>query len=145
MTAAIAPSTFLVPKPPHVESLSLLNLLIVDDERAVREACREAAGALGYRTSASESAEQALRLIESQNIDVMLLDLKLPGTGGLEVLRKLSAGGPISKSCGHRPRNGGIGRAGNEGRCLRLCHEAFQPRGTKASAGTRGRPPQAED
>jgi two-component system response regulator HydG len=89
MTAAIAPSTFLVPKPPHVESLSLLNLLIVDDERAVREACREAAAALGYRTSASESAEQALRLIESQNIDVMLLDLKLPGTGGLEVLRQI--------------------------------------------------------
>jgi len=61
----------------------------VDDERAVREACREAAAALGYRTSASESADQALRLMESQSIDVMVLDLKLPGTGGLEVLRQI--------------------------------------------------------
>ncbi len=61
----------------------------MDDERAVREACREAAAALGYRTSASESADQALRLMESQSIDVMVLDLKLPGTGGLEVLRQI--------------------------------------------------------
>lgn len=72
-----------------VEGPALLNLLIVDDEREVREACREAASSLGYRTSAAESAEHALRVMDSHNIDVVLLDLKLPGAGGLEVLRQI--------------------------------------------------------
>jgi DNA-binding NtrC family response regulator len=72
----------------------LLNLLIVDDERAVREACREAAAALGYRTTAAESAEHALRVTDAHNIDAVLLDLKLPGAGGLEVLRQLKKARP---------------------------------------------------
>jgi DNA-binding NtrC family response regulator len=89
MTAAIAPSTFSATS--VAEGPALLNLLIVDDERAVREACREAASALGYRTTAAESAEHALRVIDAHNIDVILLDLKLPGAGGLEVLRQLKS------------------------------------------------------
>jgi DNA-binding NtrC family response regulator len=50
---------------------------------------REAANALGYRTTAAESAEHALRVIDAHYIDVVLLDLRLPGVGGLEVLRQL--------------------------------------------------------
>jgi len=92
MTAAIAPSPFAVLS--AVEGPALLNLLIVDDERAVREACREAASALGYRTTAAESAEHALRIIDAHNIDVLLLDLKLPGAGGLDVLRQLKKARP---------------------------------------------------
>src|SRR5436190_11035605 len=89
MTAAIAPSNFIVHAPAAVETRTLLSLLIVDDERSVREACREAATALGYRASGAESSDQALRLISSQDLDVILLDLKLPGAGGLEVLRQI--------------------------------------------------------
>ena len=65
------------------------NLLIVDSDRFVREACREAATVLGYCTTAIGSSEQALRLIDSQSIDIVLLDLNLPDTGGLEVLRQI--------------------------------------------------------
>ncbi len=89
MTTVIAPSTFVPANPPLSESPTLLNLLIVDDDRFVREACREAATALGYRTSTSESAAQALRLIDSQTIDVVLLDLKMPDAGGLDLLREI--------------------------------------------------------
>jgi DNA-binding NtrC family response regulator len=92
MTAAIAPSSFAAL--PLTEAPALLNLLIVDDERSVREACREAAAALGYRTTGAESAEHALRVIDAHNIDVVLLDLKLPGAGGLEVLRQLKQARP---------------------------------------------------
>jgi DNA-binding NtrC family response regulator len=89
MTAAIARSMFAFPDPPMCESATLLNLLIVDDDRLVREACREAAAALGYNVSASQSAEQALWLIDSQEVDVVLLDLKLAGAGGLDVMREI--------------------------------------------------------
>src|SRR5437764_365150 len=70
-------------------SPELLNLLIVDDERAVREGCREAGEALGFQTHVAEHAEGAYRLLESYGIDVVLLDLRLPGASGIEVLKEI--------------------------------------------------------
>jgi DNA-binding NtrC family response regulator len=89
MTAAIAPSIFVPRNSPPCEGAMLLNLLIVDEDRVVREACREAATALGYRTSTSQSADQTLWLIDSQTIDVVLLDLNLSGAGRLDILREI--------------------------------------------------------
>ncbi len=63
--------------------------MIVDDERAIREACREVAQSLGFNTSVADSAEHAYRLLDTQGIDVVLLDLKLPGAGGLEALHQI--------------------------------------------------------
>jgi hypothetical protein len=60
MTAAIPTTAFAPVHRPACETSTLLNLLIVDDDRLAREACREAATALGYCTSASQSAKQAL-------------------------------------------------------------------------------------
>lgn len=59
MTAAIGTSVFVPPSPPPSESPTLLNLLIVDDDRLVRDACRQAATALGYRASTSQSSDHA--------------------------------------------------------------------------------------
>ncbi len=67
---------------------NLLNLLIVDDERTIREGCREVAQSIGFNTFTADSADHAYRILDSQGIDVVLLDLRLPGTGGLEVLRE---------------------------------------------------------
>jgi two-component system response regulator HydG len=89
MTAAIAPSTLAAPLSSATPAKALLNLLIVDDERSVREACRDVGSALGYHTTAVESAEQALRVADSQTIDLVFLDFTLNGVGGLEVLRQL--------------------------------------------------------
>ncbi|PYV84997.1 MAG: sigma-54-dependent Fis family transcriptional regulator [Acidobacteria bacterium] len=94
MTAAIAPSSFAIAGPSLAEVRCPLNILIVDDERSVREACREVAASLGYHTTAIESAEQALRVTESQTIDLVLVDLMLHGTSGLELLRKLKGRRP---------------------------------------------------
>ena len=71
------------------ETTNFLNLVIVDDERTVREACREVARTLGYNALAADSAEHIYRLLESQVIDVVLLDLKLPGAGGMEALHRI--------------------------------------------------------
>ncbi|MBV9572501.1 MAG: sigma-54-dependent Fis family transcriptional regulator [Acidobacteriales bacterium] len=79
---------------PQIEGANFLNLMIVDDERAMREVCRDVAQSLGFNTSVAESAEHAYRVLESQNVDVLLLDLKLPGTGGLEALHQIRARRP---------------------------------------------------
>jgi DNA-binding NtrC family response regulator len=73
---------------------AIANLLIVDDERAIREGCREAALAAGYNAFIAESAEHAYKILDAQSIDVVLLDLKLPGAGGLEALRQIKARRP---------------------------------------------------
>jgi two-component system response regulator HydG len=74
---------------PQIEGANFLNLLIVDDDRAVREACRAVAQSLGFNAQVAESAEQAYRLVDSQGTDVILLDLRLPGAGGLEALHTI--------------------------------------------------------
>lgn len=68
---------------------NLLNLLIVDDERSVRESCRDVAQTLGFTTRIADSPEHCYRVLDSSNVDVVLLDLRLPGTNGLEVMREI--------------------------------------------------------
>jgi two-component system response regulator HydG len=73
----------------EVSEANLLNLLIVDDERSIRDGCREVSQALGFTTYIADNAEHAFRVIETASIDVLLLDLRLPGPGGLEILREV--------------------------------------------------------
>ena len=84
-SAALSP----VAATPQIEPANFLNLLIVDDERSIREACREVAHSLGFSAYIAESAEQAYRLLDMQTFDAVLLDLRLPGTGGLDALRRI--------------------------------------------------------
>src|SRR5579864_1346316 len=87
MTAAAAfTSTFTTPQ---IEAANFLNLLIVDDERSIREACREVALSLGFMAHVADSAEHAYRLLQTHAMDAVLLDLRLPGAGGLEALRQI--------------------------------------------------------
>jgi two-component system response regulator HydG len=67
----------------------LLNLLIVDDERAVRNSCREIAQSLGFVTQAAENLEHAYSALENYSVDVVLLDLGMPGFGGIEALTEI--------------------------------------------------------
>jgi two-component system response regulator HydG len=78
------------PTPSHplqIAGANFLNLLIVDDDRIIREACREVAQALGFNTQVAESAEQACRLLDNSRPDAVLLDLR--GSGGLEALHTI--------------------------------------------------------
>ena len=80
-----------VTNPPGIEADNFLNLLVVDEVRAIRDACRDVAPTLGFNTSLADSAEHAYRQLEGDCIDVVLLDLKLPGAGGLDALRQIKA------------------------------------------------------
>jgi len=75
---------------------NLLHLLIVEDERSVRESCREVAETLGFSTRVADSPEHAYQALDTASTDVVLLDLRLPGNGGLEVLREIKQRRPES-------------------------------------------------
>jgi DNA-binding NtrC family response regulator len=81
-------------RPPQMEGANFLNLLIVDDDRAVREACRDVAITLGFDPQIAESAQHAYRALETRGADVVLLDLKLPGSSGLETLHAIRKNSP---------------------------------------------------
>ena len=54
---------------PQIEAANFLNLLIIDDERSIREACREVAQSLGFNAFVADSAEHGYRLLEMQSVD----------------------------------------------------------------------------
>jgi DNA-binding NtrC family response regulator len=66
-----------------------LRLLIVDDEAAARYGMRRALSGFGYEIEEAESVEAAREQMGKQQPDLMLLDVNLPGTSGLEFLREL--------------------------------------------------------
>jgi two-component system, OmpR family, response regulator MprA len=71
-----------------------VKILVVDDERAVRESLRRALELEGYEIDLAENGEQALRRIELQpEPDAMILDVLMPGVDGLEVCRRLRGTG----------------------------------------------------
>jgi DNA-binding NtrC family response regulator len=97
MTTALIPSALAAATTPPLECHAMLNLLVVDDDRAVRASCHEAAAALGYRVTTTESGEQAVWLIESQSIDVVLLGLRLCDAARLGLLRQIKRRRPSTE------------------------------------------------
>jgi CheY-like chemotaxis protein len=63
-----------------------VRILIVEDERGVRDVFREFAAALRHEPVAVESAERALEQLEREPPDAILLDVRLPGMSGLAFL-----------------------------------------------------------
>ena len=66
-----------------------MSILIVDDESAIRETCAAVAQQSGMKAVAVATAEEALDVLEHSPIDILLTDLKLPQTNGLELLKQV--------------------------------------------------------
>src|SRR2546425_12712783 len=64
-------------------------VLIVDDDSSMRQTMEAIVRSAGMRPVAVASGEEALRAVQSNPVDVMLLDVQMPGIGGLEVLRQV--------------------------------------------------------
>lgn len=71
-------------------------ILIVDDDEAVRNLFEEAFFDSDYAVRSAESANQALDILEREDIDVIFLDLKLFGMNGIELCRQIRKTHPIS-------------------------------------------------
>jgi DNA-binding response OmpR family regulator len=72
--------------------VTIPSILVVEDERKVAQAVKEGLEAEGYNVAVATTGDEGLRAATG-SIDLVLLDLMLPGCDGIEVLRRLRAGG----------------------------------------------------
>ena len=69
--------------------MSAANILIVDDEPQIRRVLRATLSANCYAILESSSGEEALESVRKQRPDLVLLDVNMPGMGGIEACREL--------------------------------------------------------
>ena len=74
--------------------LSTAKILVVDDEANIRASLKEILARDGYHVITAESGESALALLPTHEFDLALIDLKLTGIGGIEVLAVLREQSP---------------------------------------------------
>ena len=70
-----------------------MKILIVDDERAIRNSLGEILADEGYVVDSAEDGAMALQKVEKEKYDLIFCDIKMPGIDGVEVLDKLMAMG----------------------------------------------------
>lgn len=65
------------------------SILVIDDERGIREGCRRALTPLDYSLDVAETAVAGLRKLREGSFDLVLLDLMMPGMSGMEALDRI--------------------------------------------------------
>jgi len=71
-----------------------IRILVVDDESAIRRALRFPLLELGFQVAEASRGEEALQLLRAGAHDAVLLDLNMPGIGGIETLRRIRSFAP---------------------------------------------------
>jgi len=72
------------------------NILIIDDEESMRAGCIQTLAEDGHSVQAVENGRKGLDRIKKESFDLILLDLKMPGIPGMEVLKRLQENDPNS-------------------------------------------------
>jgi two-component system response regulator HydG len=70
------------------------SILIVDDESATRELCRDIALEMGLQVHAACSTDEALSILDESAVDIVVTDLRVPQLGGLELLKHINLNQP---------------------------------------------------
>jgi two-component system KDP operon response regulator KdpE len=70
-------------------------VLIVDDERSIRLSLRTILSSIGFTIIEAGRGEEALALVRTAHFDAVLLDINMPGMGGVEVCRIMRKSSPV--------------------------------------------------
>jgi len=71
-------------------------ILVVDDEKAIVSLLKQAFSRAGFEVRPAESAEEALKVLEQDDISVMFLDLNLPGMSGMDLCKRIKKDKPMA-------------------------------------------------
>jgi len=71
-------------------------ILVVDDEPQIRRVLRTTLTSEGYEVQDARDGEDALRALRQSRFDVVLLDMNMPGMGGMETCRSIRAGSEVA-------------------------------------------------
>jgi two-component system, OmpR family, phosphate regulon sensor histidine kinase PhoR len=66
-----------------------VNILVVDDEKGIREGCRRILTGEGYTVDVAENGKQGLDTVKAKSYDLILVDLMMPVMGGLEFMEEV--------------------------------------------------------
>ena len=64
------------------------NILVIDDEESIRDACEQALSGDDIRVEAAKNGLEGLSMLKGKYFDIIILDLKMPGLSGMDVLKK---------------------------------------------------------
>ena len=78
-------------------SLDTPRILVVDDDREFQRSLIKIFLKAGYQVNVASDSVQALAVLDRRRYDLIVLDLKMPGRSGLEVLREIKTKTPDSK------------------------------------------------
>jgi two-component system KDP operon response regulator KdpE len=70
-------------------------ILVVDDDPQIRRTMRATLTARGYEVGDARTGEEALEKLRSERYDLILLDMNMPGMGGLETCRQIRSGSEV--------------------------------------------------
>ena len=76
--------------------MSAGRVLVVDDEPQIRRVLRSTLAARGYEVHDAPTGEDALTAVRKSRFDLVLLDVNMPGIGGLEACREIRAGSAVA-------------------------------------------------
>jgi len=93
-------------------------ILVIDDEKVIRDSCNRIFSSEGYEVRSAENGDRGLELFREFHPDLVLVDLKMPGKSGTEVLKDREGRAKCSQDRNHRICYGSICSRVNEKGCL---------------------------
>lgn len=74
-----------------------MTILLVDDEERLLSTTKKLFDKIGIEALTANSGREALELLQSREVDVIFLDIKMPGMDGIETLQRIKKSHPLTE------------------------------------------------